>query len=249
MSTNTKITAQMVKELRERTQAGMMECKKALVECDGDIDKAVEEMRKSGMAKADKKASRVAAEGLVNALVDEQQKNAVIVEVNCETDFVARDENFVNFVNYLLKYALDNNINDVAELLASKDSDTDETLDEKRKNLISKVGENVNVRRMVRLSVENEGCIGGYTHGNKIGVLVSMKNSTQNTAKDIAMHIAATSPLVVDASQVPEELVAKEKEIFVAQAKESGKPDNIIEKMVAGRIAKYVNEILSLIHI
>jgi elongation factor Ts len=234
------VTAAQVKELRERTGAGMMECKKALVEVNGDIDAAIEAMRKSGQAQADKKAGRIAAEGMVYNLISDDGKTAVILEVNCETDFVARDENFNNFVKKIAVAALANKIKDV-EALAKTELEAGKTVDEERASLISKIGENVKIRRLQIISTD--GAIGHYIHGGRIGVLVNLKGNDLDLAKDLAMHVAANSPLVVSPDEVPAELLEKEKEIFMAQAENSGKPAEIIEKMVQGRIRKFLDEV------
>ncbi len=233
------ITAALVKELRERTGAGMMECKKALVETDGDIDAAIEAMRKAGMAKADKKADRVAAEGLIVVASSADNKEAVIVEVNCETDFVAKGDDFTNFAKATAESALANKPADVEALLASQIEGG--SVDDVRRGLISKLGENMTVRRFTPVS--SAGVVGSYLHGSRIGVVVEMEGGDEELARDIAMHIAASRPVCVDESGIPAELLAKEKEIFAAQAAESGKPAEIIEKMVSGRIKKYVNEV------
>ena len=233
------ISAAMVKELRERTGAGMMECKKALVSCDGDIEKAIEEMRKSGQAKADKKAGRTAAEGVVIVKLSDDNHQALILEVNCETDFVGRDENFLKFANAVADLALQHKIEDVA-VLAEADMGG-ETVDIARKNLIQKIGENVSVRRAKHLT--SEGVLGAYIHGGRIGVVVENDGGDADLAKDIAMHVAASSPIVVNPTDVPEDVVAKEKEIFIAQAKDSGKPMDIIEKMIQGRMRKFLDEV------
>tara|TARA_R110000868_G_scaffold84822_6_gene238985 strand:- start:61199 stop:62071 length:873 start_codon:yes stop_codon:yes gene_type:complete len=231
-----QITAAMVKELRERTGVGMMECKKALVATDGDIDVAIEEMRKSGMAKAAKKSGRTAAEGLVTIV---QAGNKVaMTEINCETDFVALDENFVNFTKAVTDKVLADNITDV-EALKTVVLDG-ATVEETRQTLVAKIGENMAVRRIAIL--DTDGAIGTYRHGDKIGVVVTLKGGDEALAKDIAMHVAASRPEVIKPEDMPAEKVAKEKEIFVAQAKESGKPDDIIEKMTTGRINKFLNE-------
>ncbi|MEM9100799.1 MAG: translation elongation factor Ts [Pseudomonadota bacterium] len=234
------ITAALVKELRERTGAGMMECKKALVETNGDIEVAIENMRKSGQAKAAKKAGRVAAEGICVSAVSESGKSGIIVEINSETDFVARDENFLNFANTIAQVSVKNNIKDI-DALKSADYGNGESVDKARENLIAKIGENINVRRIS--AVEASTALGAYTHGSRISVLVALEGGSEELARDVAMHVAASNPLFINPEDVPEELVNKEKEIFVAQAKESGKPDDIIEKMITGRLKKYVNEI------
>ncbi len=235
------ITAALVKELRERTGSGMMECKKTLVETNGDIEAAIELMRKSGMAKADKKAGRIAAEGCVIMKSTDDGKKSVIIEVNCETDFVTKSEDFINFTTQLSEQALANNPADLDALLAMPLGDL--TVDKARQALIAKIGENVNVRRYEAVSTEN-GVVGQYLHGERIGVLVSLEDGGDAAlAKDIAMHIAATNPAAISADDVPAEMIEKEKEIFSAQAAESGKPAEIIEKMITGRIRKYLAEI------
>ncbi len=234
------ITAALVKELRERTGAGMMECKKMLVETDGDIDAAIESMRKSGAAKADKKADRIAAEGIIALEVGADNKSAVLVEVNCETDFVAKGDDFVGFASDVVKQALESGVADVAALSEST-LPSGASVENTRRDLIAKIGENISVRRFER--VETDGVVGAYLHGSRIGVLVELKGGDAALAKDIAMHVAATKPECVSEADVPAELIEKEKEIFSAQAAESGKPPEIIEKMVTGRIAKFLKEI------
>lgn len=228
------VTAAQVKELRERTGAGMMECKKALEAVDGDIDRAIEELRKSGRAKADKKANRVAAEGVVIIRTAQEGKQAMMLEVNCETDFVARDENFLAFADAVAKTALENKIRDVTALSHA-------SLEEARQALVAKIGENIHVRRVT--SMEASTTIGTYLHGNRIGVLVELDCDNMELAKDIAMHIAASKPLVITPDAVSADLVAKEKEIYMAQAADSGKPQDIIEKMVSGRLKKFLDEV------
>ncbi|MGD2118373.1 MAG: translation elongation factor Ts [Chromatiales bacterium] len=236
------ITASLVKELRERTGAGMMECKKALTETDGDIEAAIELMRKSGAAKAEKKAGRTAAEGLIVIKHSDDRKTAVMVEVNCETDFVAKDDNFSTFADAVAERALNTDVADVDALLAQPlHEGEDTTIEQARQALVSKIGENMNVRRFIRMSAK--GSIASYRHGVKIGVMVDLEGDDEELGRDIAMHIAATSPMCVSEDQVPQEAMDKEREIFVAQAKESGKPDDIIEKMVTGRMKKYLAEI------
>ena len=234
------ITAGLVKELRERTGAGMMECKKALVETDGDIDAAIDLMRKSGAAKADKKAGRTAAEGLIVFKGSNDSKNAVMVEVNCETDFVTKGDDFLNFSSAVAQAALDQKPADIDALLALP-LHGGENIADATKTLIAKVGENMNVRRFV--SRTTDGVLGVYLHGGRIGVMVELKGGDEALAKDIAMHIAASRPICVGEDEVPSELIEKEKEIFSAQAAESGKPPEIIEKMVGGRIKKYLKEV------
>ena len=231
-----EITASLVKELRERTGAGMMECKKALTENNGDIDAAAEWLRKSGLAKADKKASRVAAEGRIVAA--QADGKGVLVEINSETDFVAKDENFVAFTEAVANAALE--ANDIDALKSTK-LPSGETVEESRSALIAKVGENVQVRRMARIDSANT--IGAYVHGGRIGVLVEVKNGNADLARGLAMHVAAMNPPYISPAHVPADFVAKEKEIALAQVKDTGKPAEILEKMVSGKVAKTVNEI------
>jgi len=234
------ITASMVKELRERTGAGMMECKKALTEANGDIETAIENMRKSGQAKAAKKAGRTAADGVI--VMAQDGTRAVMVEVNCETDFVAKDENFKSFANAVAERALNNDAADVEALMALPLHEGEETtIEEARQALVSKIGENMNVRRFTR--TDAQGAIASYSHGVRIGVLVDVSGGDETLGRDLAMHIAASSPVCVDEAQVPADLLAKEREITEAQARDSGKPDNIIEKMIEGRMRKYLGEI------
>ncbi len=236
-----QITAAMVKELRERTGSGMMECKKALQEAGGDIDTAIENMRKAGLAKADKKAGRVAAEGRVAIRVSDDGKTAVIAEVNCETDFVSGGDDFMGFVNEVADVALENRPESLEALLALS-IDGSQSIEDKRKALVSKIGENIQVRRF-ELMDAGAGTFGSYLHGTRIGVLLSVENGKEDLIKDIAMHIAASRPTCVTEDQVPAELLDKEREILIAQAQDSGKPQDIIEKMVEGRIRKYLAEI------
>jgi elongation factor Ts len=236
------ITAALVKELRERTGAGMMECKKALVETDGDLESAIEHMRKSGLAKADKKSSRVAADGIVVIEISEDGKQASVVEVNSETDFVSKGDDFREFATNVAKTVNEGNPADLDALLAMPLHGSDgKSIEEIRQEMVARIGENIQVRRYQHYTGDNS--FGAYLHGNRIAVLVELKNGDQELAKDIAMHIAASRPICVNEDEVPEELLAKEKEIFSAQAAESGKPDEIIEKMVQGRLRKYLAEI------
>ena len=230
------VTAAMVKELRDRTGAGMMECKKALVETNGDIDAAIDYLRKSGLAQADKKASRVAAEGKIALSLSENGKQAVMVEVNCETDFVAKDENFNSFADAVAANALSQDPANVEALLVTRIGD--ETVEQARQALVNKIGENVQVRRFARIA--SEGTIGAYVHGGKIGVLVDLSGGDETLARDLAMHIAALNPEYVSDEDVPAEIIAREKDILVAQAESSGKPAEIIEKMVTGRLRKHL---------
>ncbi len=232
------ITASMVKELRERTGAGMMECKKALVETSGDLDAAAEALRTSGQAKADKKAGRVAADGRV--IVSRDGSKAVIAEVNSETDFVAKDENFVGFAEAVAKAALASGTSDVSALAAADIGDG-RSVEEARTDLVTKVGENISVRRIS--IVDNSGPIGFYTHGARIGAIVALDGGDEELARDIAMHVAAINPSCIDESGVSADILEREKRIFSEQAAESGKPAEIIEKMIAGRIAKFLKEI------
>ncbi len=234
------VTAAMVKELRERSGAGMMECKRALVETSGNIDQAMDEMRKAGKAKADKKSDRITAEGAMLVRVNKSNTIGVILEINSETDFVARDDTFNDYANSVIDLCLADGITDIDALSAAK-LESGQTVEEARQVTIAKIGENVKLRRIH--TIETDGVVGSYIHGGRIGVLVELKGGNAQLAKDIAMHIAAAKPVVVSKDQVPQELIEKEKEIFTAQAKESGKPEAIIEKMISGRINKYLDEI------
>ncbi len=230
------VTAAMVKELRTRTGAGMMECKKALVETNGDIEAAIDFLRKSGLAQADKKASRVAAEGKIALSISTDGKQAVMVEVNCETDFVAKDENFNSFADAVANNALSESPADLDALLKTRIGD--ETAEEARHVLVNKIGENVQVRRFTGISTD--GVIGAYIHGGKIGVLVDLSGGDESLARDLAMHIAAMNPEFVSDDDVPADTIAREKDILIAQAEDSGKPPEIIEKMVSGRLRKHL---------
>ena len=235
------ITAQMVKELRDRTGAGMMECKKALLDSSGDMDKAVEEMRKAGQAKADKKSSRIAAEGVITLSISDDNSIANMVEINCETDFVAKDENFLKFVKTISEVSLENYKGSVDDFNNSKHP-SGKTIEEIRLELVSKVGENVKIRRVQ--NIKNDGnYMGHYMHGTKIGVVVVLQKENEELAKDVCMHIAAMKPRALNANDIPQEDLEKERDIFVAQAKESGKPDDIIQKMVDGKLKKYISEV------
>jgi len=236
------VTAAMVKELRERTGSGMMECKKALVETGGDLEVAIENMRKSGMAKADKKAGRVAAEGLISIATSGDASTTSIVEINSETDFVSKGDDFIDFTTAVANTAVNNDITDVDALNATQVTGESVTVDEKRRALIAKVGENINVRRFETIQTSG-GIVGSYMHGIRIGVLVEMEGGDMALAKDIAMHIAAIKPMCVSEAEVPEAEIEKEKEIFKAQAAESGKPAEIIEKMIVGKIKKFLKGI------
>lgn len=235
------ITASMVSELRQRTGAGMMECKKFLQMTNGDIEQAILEMRKAGQAKADKKADRVAAEGVIVIARDAAAKHAVMVEVNSETDFVARDANFLNFANAAAQAALASTAKDVDALMQNKVADSNDTVEEARQQLVAKIGENIKVRRLEHMNTT--GHVASYLHGARIGVVVAMQGGDEALAKDIAMQIAANRPQVISPDQVSQDAIAVEREVFMAQASESGKPQEIIEKMIAGRISKFVEEV------
>ncbi len=228
------ISASLVKDLRERTGLGMMECKKALVEANGDIDLAIENLRKSSGMKAAKKAGRVAAEGVVVARVSEDNKTGLLLEVNSETDFVARDEGFLSFVNMIADKAVESSAQTAEELMTSE-------LEDAREALVQKIGENITVRRLARVS--SEGVVTEYVHGNnRIAVLVDLTAGNEELGRDVAMHVAAVNPHVAKPDDMPRELLDKEKEIFSVQAAESGKPAEIIEKMVDGRMRKFLSE-------
>ena len=229
------MSAALVKELRERTGLGLLECKKALAEADGDIEAAIEALRKSSGMKAAKKAGRTAADGVVAIQTAADGGFGAMVEVNSETDFVARDENFLGFVSSVVSKAFDERLDDVAALAGGETEDA-------RQALVQKIGENISVRRVVTYQAA-DGVIGGYVHGNnRIAVLVSLKGGSEELARDVAMHVAAVNPQVVSPDDMPEEQVAKEREIYVAQAQDSGKPPEIIEKMVDGRVRKFLSE-------
>lgn len=236
----TIISASQVKELRERTGAGMMECKKALERSKGDIEGAIEELRKLGVTKAGKKAGRIAAEGVV--FVAENDTRAGMVEINSETDFVSRDSNFNAYVKAVGDTILNTAPQDIDSLIKCVLQDSTETVEEARQNLVAKVGENVQIRRFV-LSDPTAAVVGSYVHGNRIGVIVELDIENKELARDIAMHIAASRPIVIAPEDVPEDIVAKEKEIYLAQASTSGKPQEIVEKMVLGRLKKYLDEV------
>jgi elongation factor Ts len=230
------VTASMVKELRERTGAGMMECKKALVETNGDMDAAMEFLRKSGLAQADKKASRIAADGQVMLASNDDNTEAVLVEVNSETDFVAKDANFLAFAKAVANNALAAQGTDVDALMETDSNGA--SLEVARQALISKIGENIQVRRIIRMT--SDGNIGAYVHGGRIGVLVELDGGENELARDIAMHVAALNPEYLDEDAVPAEVLEKEKQFLISQAADSGKPADIIEKMVSGRMRKHL---------
>ncbi len=235
-----EITAGMVKELREVTGLGMMECKKALSETEGDMKAAEDLLRIKSGAKASKAAGRVAAEGMIGAFVAADKKSGALVELNCETDFVAKNQDFVDFAKALAELVSKTGTTDVAAL-SGCEMDGGKTVEELRQALVMKLGENISIRRMVRF--QTQGQLAYYLHGSKIGVLVDYAGADEALGKDIAMHIAASKPVCVSKDEVPADLLAKEREIYTAQAAESGKPANIVEKMVDGRVAKYLAEI------
>ena len=236
-----QITAAMVKELRERTGAGMMDCKKALTEADGDIEAAIEAMRKAGVAKAAKKAGRIASEGVILVKAADDATRALLLEINCETDFVAKDANFLDFSAHVVDAALKNWSADVESLKACT-LDGGATVEDARLELVTKIGENIDIRRLQRIERQGD-ILGIYVHGSRIGVVVDVRGGDEELARDLAMHIAASRPVCVSEEQVPADLLAKEKEIYSAQAQESGKPAAIVEKMVSGRISKFLQEI------
>ena len=234
------VTAAMVKELRERTGLGMMECKNALVEAGADIEKAIDDLRKSGQAKAAKKAGRTAAEGAVGVAVSADGKTAIMVEINSETDFVARDENFLGFVTKVANAVLAAGETDAAKI-AELPTAEGPTVEVTRQALVQKIGENIQVRRAELLTAD--GAIGAYVHGGKIGVLVALKGGNDVLGKDVAMHVAASNPMVVSGDQVPTDVLEKEKEIIRAQPDMAGKPEEIVAKMLGGRISKFLKEV------
>ncbi len=236
------ITAATVKELRERTGVGMMDCKKALQEADGDVEKAIDDMRKSGIAKAAKKAGRVAAEGLVVIKQNTDSPQVVIVEINSETDFAAKDEGFISFCDQVATCILADQPADIGMLMGCVVAGSGRTVEEARQQLVAKIGENISIRRF-SLFDSSAVVIGTYLHGVRIGVVVELEGGDEALAKDIAMHIAASNPICITEGEVPKELLDKEREIFIAQGRESGKSQEIIEKMIDGRINKFLQEI------
>ena len=238
-----QISASMVKELRDRTGAGMMDCKKALQEAAGDIDAAIDVMRKSGIAKAAKKAGRIAAEGTIVVKPDQTGNQAMILEVNCETDFVAKDENFQSFSSQLADTLLEQPgaTADSAGELPLHNTGT-QSVEDTRQQLVTKLGENISIRRFARLNKTAGGTLGIYLHGIRIGVIVDLSTDNPGLARDLAMHIAASNPLCVNEEDVAPQVLENERQIQLAQARQSGKPDEIIEKMVSGRIKKFLRE-------
>ena len=235
------ITAASVKELRERTGAGMMDCKKALTETNGDMEAAIDLMRTSGAAKAAKKSGRVAAEGLVKVNISDDGKTATILEVNSETDFVTKGDAFVDFVDTLGALALKTTPANIDEFL-TQTLDNGDSLEKAREAIVAKVGENVAIRRVQTVTVDT-GVIGAYKHGERIAVIAVLEGGDEALAKDVAMHVAATRPECITEDELSDDILEREKAIFVEQARESGKPDNIIEKMIVGRMKKFVNEV------
>ena len=234
------VTAGMVKNLRQITNAGMMECKKALVESEGDIEKATELLRKKGAASAEKKAGRIAAEGKIVQKISADGKQGVLIEVNCETDFVAQADSFSGFADEVANYVVAQRPESLGQLLDGT-LNNGERIEDARNALIGRIGENVSVRRFEVVEVE-EGRISGYLHGRKIGVLVSVRSGTEELGHDLAMHIAASNPLGIDESGIPEKELIREREIYLSQAEVTGKPANIVEKIVDGRMKKYLKE-------
>ncbi|ALF60055.1 translation elongation factor Ts [Psychrobacter urativorans] len=232
-----KVSAKMVKELRDRTGLGMMECKKALEESNGDVETAIDNLRKSGQAKAAKKAGNIAADGAI--IIAQGDNKAFLLEVNCQTDFVAKDESFTVFAEKAANLALENNVTDVAAISALPYGDG-QTVEEARVSLVQKIGENIQIRRVEVLEGAN---IASYRHGLRIGVVVSYEGGAADTGKNLAMHIAAFNPVAIDDEDVAADLLAREKDIIEAKARESGKPDNIVEKMIEGGLRKYLEEV------
>ena len=238
-----QITAAMVKELRERTGAGMMDCKRALTEAEGDLEKAIGIMRLSGQAKADKKAGRITAEGVVTIKVDGLGRRAAMVEVNCETDFVAKEAAFRDFVDAVCAQVLAAAPADVEELGEMPlDGEGGPSIEEERRGLVAKIGENISVRRVAAIDSRG-GRLGVYVHGTRIGVVVDLEGADDLVARDIAMHVAASRPVAVGESDIPEEMLGREREILEAQVADSGKPPEIQKKMLAGRVAKFLKEV------
>ena len=238
-----RITAAMVKELRERTGAGMMDCKRALTEAEGDLEKAVGIMRLSGQAKADKKAGRITAEGVVAIATDDAGTRAAMVEINCETDFVAKEAAFRGFVDTVCARVLAAGPADLADLAgASLDGAGGPSVEEERRSLVAKTGENISIRRFVAIDAQG-GRLGTYLHGTRIGVVVDLRDGDDTVARDVAMHVAASRPVAVGESDMPAEMLAREREILEAQVAESGKPEEIRKKMLEGRVAKFLKEV------
>lgn len=236
----TTITAAMVKELRDLTGSRMMECKKALEEANGNLQDAVTILRKRGEAEVSKRSGKTAAEGSIETAVSKDQKRALMIEINCETDFVARDSNFKKFAQDITALGLQNNVTSVEALLNLPYADSGKTIEQARQELMTKIGENIQIRRLASLS--SQGVVGSYTHTNRIGVIVALSKENPQLAKDIAMHIAASNPQAINKEAVPAEIMQREYEIYKAQAKETGKPEQIMEKIIAGRIDKFLQD-------
>ena len=238
-----QITAAMVKELRERTGAGMMECKRALQDENSDLEKAVENLRKKGQAKADKKAGRIAAEGVIGLALVADAGSGALVEVNSETDFVARQDEFREFANIVAQRTLDERPADLGALLAVPvEQGGGQTIDERIRDMVMRIGEKISLRRFQMVESAG-GTVGAYVHGGRIGVLVDLDGADETLAKDIAMHVAASAPLAVGEADMPAGVLAKEREILLAQVADSGKPLEIQEKMITGRMRKYLGEV------
>jgi len=231
------ITASLIKELRERTGAGMMDCKRILTETDGDIEAAIEELRKRGAAAAEKKAGRIAAEGIVVSAGNESC--GLLIEINCETDFVAKDESFKSFAGEIAQLALSDGIDTIESLMSAQLGNN--SVEAVRQALITKIGENISIRRLEKFAA-GDGVVSSYIHGSRIGVLVKLDGGNNALGRDIAMHIAASRPLCISENEMSAEVLEKEREIFIAQARDSGKPPEIIEKMVDGRMKKFLKE-------
>ena len=240
--TSTIITAAMVQALRARTGAGMMDCKKALESVGGDLDAAAEAMRKSGQIQAEKKSGRIAAEGLIIIKSKGVTGPAIILEVNCETDFVARDENFKQFAEKTAQCALDHQIAHLELLLAFTFADSGETVEKTRESLVAKLGENIQIRRLQLVGVQTDTLLGSYVHMGRIGAIVQLKGGDEQLAKDLALHIIANNPVVISADDIAEQILAKEREIIMAQSQGTGKPQAVIDKMVEGRLNKFRDE-------
>ena len=237
------VTAAMVMNLRERTGAGMMECKKFLVAANGDIELAITEMRKAGQAKADKKSDRIAAEGVIVIARSHDLRHAVMIEINSETDFVARDTNFIHFAQAVADTAVNTQVKTVEALNEQSIDGQDLSVEQARQQLVAKIGENIKIRRFEQVHCNEGDIIGSYLHGGRIGVLIVLHQGNQDLARDLAMHIAASRPLVVNREQISEQMIEHEREIFIAQSRDSGKPQDIIDKMVDGRISKFLDEV------
>lgn len=234
-------TVEMIKELRERTGAPMMDCKNALMEAGGDMELAIQEMRKKGQAKAAKRAGKIAAEGMIAIAKSQDQKKVFMIELNCETDFVAREGSFTSFAQTLAEQGLQQNIDNETDLLALPITGTAKTFEQTRQELVAKIGENVQLRRIYK--IESPGVIGTYLHGSRIGVVVSLDKNEPELARDLAMHIAAANPLAIQKEDISPDVLERETEVFLSQARETGKPEEVLQKIIAGRVAKFVNEV------